>query len=404
MDSVAAGHVTVRALARDIVRCAELEAVLDGRAGPCREVVGWQGLTPAARWYVPEPWAGHIGAAAILFVSSNPSAGPRGERFDPARHMSRRDSDEHLFAAADGAFDDLRFPGIAGGGFNRDRSGRRTGREVPFWRWTQGIARELLGREPTPGNDYALTEVVHCGSQSETGVAAALGTCTSRFLRRVLAASPAGVVVVVGATARGAFEGQLRAQFTGSVQHLSRSAWFWRRGELLGRTRYVLTLPHPNARVPAHGVAGNLGPQLTAELRTFLRSWTPQAATASTAAPPEPPRAAAAPAHRSLAAAPGRTRAADSGPPRSSRVFAITTRKRDRNGDPSLMPGLNYVVAAVRTPWEPGAVRVIHVTGTDPRWRVGQLVDLANASTGLRLGQYEVIAGHSGKSTIWDLP
>lgn len=85
-------------------------------------------------------------------------------------------------------------------------------------------------------------------------------------------------------------------------------------------------------------------------------------------------------------------------------MFAIATRKRDRNGDPSLMPGLNYVVAAVRTPWEPGAIRVIHVTGTDPRWRVGQLVDLVNASTGLRLGQYEVIAGHSGKATIWDFP
>jgi hypothetical protein len=186
MGGAEAEQVAVRAVARDIVRCAELEAVLDGRASLCREVVSWQGLIRSARWYVPEPWAGHIGAAAILFVSSNPSAGPRGERFDPGRHTSRRDSDGNLFAAADGAFDDPRFPGITGGRFNRDRSGRRTGRAVPFWRWTQGIARELLGRKPAPGDDYALTEVVHCGSQSETGVAAALGTCTSRYLRRVL--------------------------------------------------------------------------------------------------------------------------------------------------------------------------------------------------------------------------
>ena len=139
-------EIAARALARDIARCAELEAVLDGRASGCREVVSWQGLRRPTRWYVPEPWAGHVGVAAILFVSSNPSAGPREEPFDPARHMSRQDSDENLLAAADGAFDDLRFPGIADGRHNRDRNGRRTGPAVPFWRWTQGIARELLGR------------------------------------------------------------------------------------------------------------------------------------------------------------------------------------------------------------------------------------------------------------------
>src|SRR5258708_15328360 len=108
---------------------------------------------------------------------------------------------------------------------------------------------------------------------------------------------------------------------------MSHSAWVWRRGELLGRTRYVLALPHPNARVPAHGVAGSLGPQLTTELRTFLRSWTPQTATARTRAPP-PPRAAshAAPAsHHSPAAAPDHRRAAEPVPPRSPRLFAITT-------------------------------------------------------------------------------
>jgi hypothetical protein len=155
----------------------------------------------------------------------------------------------------------------------------------------QGIARELLGREPAPGDDYALTEVVHCGSQGETGVAATLGTCTSRYLRRVLAVSPARVVVVVGATARGSFEDQLRAQFTGNVQQLPRSAWIWRRGQLLGLTRYVLARPHPNARVPAHDVAGNLGPQLTAEVRAFLRSSTPPAPMASTPVTPPPGQA-----------------------------------------------------------------------------------------------------------------
>src|SRR5258708_2861642 len=143
----------MRALARDIQRCEELEAVLDGKASDCRTVVSYQGLRRRGRWYVPEPWAGHIGSAPILFVSSNPGAGPKIERFDALRHMSRQDSDEDLFAAADGAFDDPRFPGIAHAIYNRDRSGNPPSRPVPFWRWCASIARELLGREPVPGAD-----------------------------------------------------------------------------------------------------------------------------------------------------------------------------------------------------------------------------------------------------------
>jgi hypothetical protein len=85
------------------------------------------------------------------------------------------------------------------------------------------------------------------------------------------------------------------------------------------------------------------------------------------------------------------------------RLFPIATRQRDRYGDPSLMAGVNYVVKAVRTPWEPGAIRLIHVTGQDPDWEIGELVDLVNGNTGLKLGRYEVIAGHSGRATIWDL-
>jgi len=392
----------VRALVRDIARCEELEAVLEGKASPCRKVVSWQGLSRRTRWYVPEPWAGHIGAARILFVSSNPSGGEREEPFDRSRHMSRRDSDEDLFAAADGAFDDLRFPGVADGKFNRSRDGDRADRAVPFWRWTQAIARELLGREPEPGADYALTEVVHCGSPDETGVAEALPVCTRRYLRRVVAASPAGVVVVVGATARRAFEDQLGAEFAGSAERFSPSAWVWSHGQLLGYTRYVIALPHPNARVPSHSVAGSIGPELTAELRAFLRSPRRAAGPASSGAadthrPAQPVRVA------DLTKAADRERAAMPGFSSAPRPFPITTRKRDRNGDPRIMDGLNYVVISVRTPWPPGAVRVIHVTGEDPAWRVGQLVDLVNESTGLNLGRYEVVAGHSGRAPIWDL-
>ncbi len=237
-------------------------------------------------------------------------------------------------------------------------------------------------------------------------MASALGTCASRYLRRVLASSPAAVVVVVGATARGVFEAQFQAPFTGDVQHPARGAWVWRRGEMFGRTRCVLALPHPNARVSAHDVAGNIGPQLTTELRDFLRAWTPQAATGRTPGAPPPRGAQPMPPlvrHSPPASADHRA-AGDPRPTRPTQLFGVTTRKRDRTGDLTLMPGRNYVIVGVNTPWKPGAIRIIHVTGTDPDWRTGEIVNLINASTGLRLGQYEVVAGHSGKATIWDLP
>jgi hypothetical protein len=77
------------------------------------------------------------------------------------------------------------WPGITEGIYNRDRTGRRVGGWVRFWAWTRRIVGELLDREATPGWDYALTEVVHCGSQQERGVSSALQSCASRYLRRV---------------------------------------------------------------------------------------------------------------------------------------------------------------------------------------------------------------------------
>lgn len=63
-------------------------------------------------------------------------------------------------------------------------------------------------------------------------------TCTSRYLERVLRASPAQVVVVVGAIARVAFEEYLHQEapdhFPGPV-------------EVAGKKRLLVVVPHPNS-------------------------------------------------------------------------------------------------------------------------------------------------------------
>lgn len=106
---------------------------------------------------IASPWEPRT--PEVLFVSSNPSANDRDAPFDPRWQWGSWSSDEDLFAACDGAFDPGPWPGIIGGVYNRDTDGCRIGHAVRYWSWTRKVARELLGREPQPGWDYALTEV-----------------------------------------------------------------------------------------------------------------------------------------------------------------------------------------------------------------------------------------------------
>jgi hypothetical protein len=254
-----------RALAVDILRCEVLAATLRGDATPCRLVVSWQGALPGPR-YLPEPWTGHLGIAPILFVSSNPSSGERDEPVDQAGWNTSESADDELIRGTDGAFDDEQRPGIVSGVYLVDRFGKHAGRPVPFWRWNRRIAGELIGREPVPGRDYALTEVVHCGSRGEFGVVEAAPTCASRYLKRLLTASPARVVIVTGDKALGAFENETGVKLQDRC---------WGPDELLGATRYVIALPHPNRRGSLWGLDPHLGLARANAVRNFIREAVP---------------------------------------------------------------------------------------------------------------------------------
>jgi hypothetical protein len=196
----------------------------------------------------PEPWSGHLELAPIMFVSSNPSSG------DPSSPPSAGDliassDDDALIHTFDDAFEKGPWIGIHEGTHLRGADGA-VGQYVAYWGSCKARASELLGRPASPGVDYVLTEVVHCGSQREMGVWPAAAECVPRYLERVLQLSPAVVVVVVGAVAR-AIVRRTVAQLRGDASYVWPVRW-------AGRDRHVIFLPHPNARGAPKGVSANL--------------------------------------------------------------------------------------------------------------------------------------------------
>lgn len=158
---------SAQTLAVRILRCPILDACLedDGYRLACYDVAVEKGGPHQARW-VPEPWVGHLTKAPLLFLSSNPGGG--GDPITDPEDVSVTSTDQQLLACLDGGFDPGQRPGIVEGIRWADRKGT-VGKAVRYWVWTLASAHELLLRPPSPGHDYALTEVVHCGSLNEQG-------------------------------------------------------------------------------------------------------------------------------------------------------------------------------------------------------------------------------------------
>lgn len=211
-----------------IARCPNVTAARLSPTHPCCAIVRCQRV-PLDEHHIPEPWNGSLREAPLLFVSSNPAI------------------DEGEDYPRDGWGDDA----IKDYFTNRFGDGRKEwtldenkalqldgtyGRRSQFWSSIRARARELFGREVSPGRDYALTEVVHCKSLGEQGVKQAADECSARYLLPVLEASAASIIVALGSVAEkylrriGKFETILGIATVG------------------GRERLIAVLPHPNAR------------------------------------------------------------------------------------------------------------------------------------------------------------
>ncbi|MEG4984777.1 hypothetical protein QUB08_03200 [Microcoleus sp. BR0-C5] len=221
-------------LLHEIVHCPHARKCLEAPSieNPCCEIVSYQRPLDLAEFQVPEPWSGHIEQAPILFLSSNLSID--SDEVYPTWHWSDNDIDDYFSHRFGGGQKDW----IMNGTKSLLRDGTYS-HAVKFWAAVRQRAIELLQRDVNPGNDYALTEIVHCKSPAEIGVAQAQDQCVDAYLLRTLELSRAKVVVVLGTRAKQVIQSQFNISSTASISESIK----------IGKhERFFAFLPHPNAR------------------------------------------------------------------------------------------------------------------------------------------------------------
>lgn len=238
----------LRRLAVHIATCPIVDLCLrnDNLDHPCSTVVRQNNPVRESPRALPEPWYGHLAQARILFISSNPGGG-RTESQQAAAEPDSEDP-ENILVRAEDALDGVRV----------DEVGK-------YWKSVHELAVQLLGvADDTlrPGTDYAITEVVHCGSagQAAGDVDKAVFECAPRYTPMLLQLAAAQVIVLVGSIARDWFSnhllrGPLR---TGGVSE----------PEIVeGRSRIFIAIAHPSAWEAA---GKGFSPAQIAAAQTFL--------------------------------------------------------------------------------------------------------------------------------------
>lgn len=252
--------VDYQQLADKITHCQTVIDCTEGKPGPCATIVSVQGDRGSLdNYHVPEPWSGHLDRAPLLFISSNPSISD--DECFPTWDWPAERVRGHFFDRFDGGagkVDDGRYP-LAG----VDEPPLHSVKKVAFWSETRCQARRLFGREPIPGTDYALTEVVHCKSRSNRGTKEALSYCSSLYLTSIMELAAARVVIVLGDLAREAVASALLGNRRLEDRELLYGV------TVAGRERAVLALSQPGSG-RTRRIDKVLSPAQVASLRALL--------------------------------------------------------------------------------------------------------------------------------------
>jgi len=182
----------------------------------CHPIYVSQGCGSRNAFHVPEPWNGDIEHAPILFVSINPG-------FTPDELYPNLSDPYWIQPALTGVvFDNGKVEDFFENRFNNYyvrwntsqgkshfsvRMTNGTYKDIPsqgYWNYVQSIADFILNHPATPGQDYALTEVVHCKSRSTDVISKkCYDECMKKHFQDILnVASNIQYLVVIGSPTR----------------------------------------------------------------------------------------------------------------------------------------------------------------------------------------------------------
>ena len=202
------------ALLISIARCNDTSLAMSNRTHPCNQIVNSQ-LSNV--FQLPEPWNGDIKKAQILFIASNPSYNPREEGF-PTEQSSDEDIRNFFIERFNNAYyKKLRYWGLI----------------TKYASWILDCPKE----DETLWEKICITEIVHCKSTRETGVARCGAYCAEKWLNRILDEYTGEKVVLLGKRAK---------EYCVAIRNHNKKV-FW--------------MPHPNAR----GVSDRARKQLLEE-------------------------------------------------------------------------------------------------------------------------------------------
>lgn len=217
-----------RHLALSIAACDQVEPACSDISHECHKIVKAQEYLGTEFRQSPEPWAGDLQRAKVLFIASNPSiseAPDTGEdyplvSFESADPSHQDWSEERIADFHTKRFDQslprpfvnpkAQFLCKDGHYRGSDKSQPGKGSQT-YWRNALKETAFVLRRPIEMSSDLCLTEVVHCKTKSETdrankpvGLEEALQTCAGKYLDKILLLSSPIIIVVTGKISRSA--------------------------------------------------------------------------------------------------------------------------------------------------------------------------------------------------------
>lgn len=221
-------------LLEEITTCENIQKILNGNSDSdcknCETIIKSQKCEKYENFQLPEPWNGDLENCKILFLSSNPSFNPNDEY--PLGNWNKSDVSDFFINRFS---PDRNF--VRNELYTLQNDGEYSKNWIRFWAAVRSIARVILDtKSAISGQDYVMTEIVHCKSTNEIGVQEAMETCANKYLDKILKITKAKIVICLGEKTSNFVKRKYQIETTGKIVEESKM------------DKVFLFLPHPNAR------------------------------------------------------------------------------------------------------------------------------------------------------------